>query len=445
MPSHLPYPPHSEAPPFRADRLADPQSAERSHGVEDEGSLLRPKPRTLGIVGAGLMGTSIAAAALRRHFRVAITDVRPESLGTVAERIAAELTDGQPPPPALIAAVRRRIEPTTSEARIGQSAVVIESVTEDAEVKRSVLARLERFLAPEAILATNTSTIPIAELASGLADPSRFCGLHFFHPVRVRPLVEVVRARHTSQATLTAAEMFVYRMGKVPLVVADGPGFLVNRLLFPYLSEGLELLLDGVRPERVEAVARRFGMAMGPLRLLDEIGLDTALRAGRVLYQAFPDRIVASPLLIAMYKAKRWGRKLGRGFFQYPPAELGAPPAPDPAVEQLIAAWARDCKPLSDEQVLHRLLLPMLLEATRVLAEGKVRSAEDVDRAAVLGLGFPGSVGGPLAWAACLGPREVLRLLEPWQPLGPRMHPSEWLLEAAAWGRAGRLAVAKAT
>ena len=442
MVRHLPHPTHSETGALGVDRFGDPRLAELSHGVPTEGSLPRKPAATLGIVGAGLMGTSIAAAAVRRHFRVAITDVRPESLWTAADRIAAELTDEQPPPPVLIEAVRRRVELTLSEARLDCCAVVLESVIEQAEVKRSVLARLERFLAPEAILATNTSTIPIGELASGLADPSRFCGLHFFHPVRSRPLVEVVRGSRTSQATLMAAEAFVHRLGKVPVVVADGPGFLVNRLLFPYLSEALELLLEGVEPQRIEGVAHRFGMAMGPLRLLDEIGLDTAVLAGRVLYQAFPERIVPSPLLIAMYKAKQWGRKSGRGFFLYGSPLAAAEPTPDPAVDRLIATWAREPKPLSDEQVLHRLLLPMLLEATRLLAEGKVTSAEEVDRAAVLGLGFPASVGGPLAWAARLGPREVLRLLEPWQSLGPRMHPTEWLLEAASCGRSMRAAVA---
>ncbi len=326
------------------------------------------------------MGTTIAAEALRRGFRVAITDIRPECLGTVRTRIA-ELAEPQPLGAAWHQAVRRRLEPTTSVARLGRCAVVLESVTEDPEVKRSVLARLEPLLASDAILATNTSTIPIAELAAALSDPGRFCGLHFFHPVRCRPLVEVVRGSRTSQATLVAAQRFVRQMGKVPVVVGDGPGFLVNRLLFPYLGEALELLLEGVGPERLEAIARRFGMAMGPLRLLDEIGLDTALFAGRVLFQAFPDRIVPSPLLIAMYKARRWGRKSGAGFFQYAEGRQSADPKPDPEAERLIAAWSRDCPPLSDEQVLHRLLLPMVLEATRLLAEGRVGSPEEIDRA----------------------------------------------------------------
>lgn len=432
MPTPLPYPPHCQSPRFDVDgaRGLYPESG-LVELVHEQGTAPQPAGFTLGIVGAGLMGTSIAAEAIRRQFRVAIADVRPEALQTVVERIAAELAGDQPLAAALLQGVRRRVEPTTSRSRLGRCTLVLESVTEQREVKRSVLAELEPFLAPGAILATNTSTIPIDELATALAEPTRFCGLHFFHPVRWRRLVEIVRGSRTAAATLGTAETFVRRMGKVPVVVADGPGFLVNRLLFPYLSEGLELLRDGVRPERLEEVAQRFGMAMGPLRLLDEIGLDTALLAGRVLYQAFPERIVPSPLLIAMYKAKRWGRKAGEGFFQYPASQASAPPRVNPAIEGLIAAWARPAPALSDEQVLHRLLLPMMLEATRLLAEGKVASPEDLDRAAVLGLGFPAAVGGPLAWAKRLGPRQVLRLLEPWQSLGPRMQPTEWLLEAA--------------
>lgn len=432
MPTHLPRPPHSDDSTLGVGPASrsTPTSPLERRPLEEATSPQR-KAFTLGIVGAGLMGTTIAAEAVRRHFRVAISDIRPESLDTVADRIVAELSGDQAPPAELHQAVRRRVEPTTNLSRLGRCAVVLESVTEQADVKRAVLSGLEPFLARDAILATNTSTIPIGELASALADQARFCGLHFFHPVRYRPLVEIVRGWRTSPATLHAAERFVRRMGKVPVVVADGPGFVVNRLLFPYLSEALELLRDGVQPERVEGVALRFGMAMGPLRLLDEIGLDTALLAGRMLYQAFPERIVPSPLLIAMYKAKRWGRKSGGGFFQYPGGQSNGPPTVDPAVKGLIAAWARESPPLSDEQILHRLLLPMVLEATRLLAEGKVGSPQEVDRAAVLGLGFPASLGGPLAWAVRLGPRQILRLLEPWQALGPRMYPTEWLLNAA--------------
>ncbi len=431
MPAHLPQPPHSDNPALGGGPTTEPHPANIPlRWSLEEAVPAQRRSFTLGIVGAGLMGTTIAAEAVRRHFRVAITDARPEVLLTVTDRIAAELAGSQPPSEAIIQAVRRRVESTTTQSRLARCAVLLESVTEQRDVKRSVLAGLEPLLAPGAILASNTSTIPIDELASPLADPSRFCGLHFFHPVRCRPLVEIVRGSRTSPATLAAAEAFVRRLGKVPVIVADGPGFCVNRLLFPYLSEALELLRDGVRPERVEAVALRFGMAMGPLRLLDEIGLDTAVLAGRVLYQAFPDRIVASPLLVALYKAKRWGRKSGAGFFQYPPQD-GAAPVVDPEVDRLIAAWGEHSAPLSDDQVLHRLLLPVALEATRLLAEGKVGSAEDLDRAAVLGLGFPASLGGPLAWAARLGPRQILRFLEPWQHLGPRMHPTPWLVEAA--------------
>ncbi|MCR4415642.1 MAG: 3-hydroxyacyl-CoA dehydrogenase NAD-binding domain-containing protein, partial [Thermoguttaceae bacterium] len=348
-----------------------------------------------------------------------------------AERIAAELGGA-----ALLPAVKRRVEPTTSDARLGRCDLVLESVVEDAAVKRQVFARLEPHLAPGTVLATNTSTIPIAILAAGLAEPQRFCGLHFFHPVRRRPLVEIVRGPNTSDRTIAAAVAFAQRIDKVPIVVADGPGFLVNRLLMPYLTEALELLLDGATLEQVERAATQFGMALGPLRLLDEIGLDTALLAGRVLYEAFPERAAPSPLLVAMYKAKRWGRKTGAGFFSYPPGlDQDAPGQPDPAVDALLAPWVRAPKPHTDEAIVYRLLLPMVLEATRVLAEGKVAHPRDIDRAVVLGLGFPAARRGLLAWADTLGPARLLELLRPLEPLGPRMHPTEWLLDMVRRGR----------
>ncbi len=208
---------------------------------------------------------------------------------------------------------------------------------------------------------------------------------------------------------------------QMPIVVDDGPGFLVNRLLLPYLGEALELLLEGAGIEAVERAATEFGMAKGPLRLLDEIGLDTALQGGWVLSEAFPDRIVASPLLVSMVKAGHLGRKSGVGFFSY----ADSPRQDDDRrsgqlVEPLIAQWAHAAQQHTPDGITTRLLLPMVLEATRILEEGRVRDPRDIDLAVLFGLGFPAFRGGLLWWADTLGAARIIEMLPRLQGQGPR-------------------------
>ena len=209
-------------------------------------------------------------------------------------------------------------------------------------------------------------------------------------------MVEVVRGKRTGEDTIATVVAHVRRIGRMPIVVEDGPGFVVNRLLFPYLGAALEMLREGVPAEAIERAAAEFGMALGPLRLMDEIGLDTTLQAGWVLAAAFPERIAPAPLLVSMIKAGRLGRKAGLGFFAYPKAE----PMLDAAARKLIDRWAdAPGEPTAPGgRLASRLLSPMLSEATRILAEGKVRDARAIDLAALFGLGFPADKGGLLWW-----------------------------------------------
>ena len=384
------------------------------------------RPRSLGIVGSGLMGTAIAAVAVRHGLRVAMTDAHADVLARVKPAIAAELGEEAG------SVVERLIEATADPARVAQCDVVLESVSETVPVKRAVYAELQPHLDGQAILGTNTSTIPIARLAAELLAPERFCGIHFFHPVGERPLVEVVRGPKTNERTIATAMALAESLGKMAIVVNDGPGFLVNRLLLPYLTEAMELLLDGVEIERIELLATAFGMAKGPLRLLDEIGLDTAFAGGRVLFEAFGDRVVVSPLMISMYKAKRFGCKSGAGFFNHANARAGENPPIDSFAVEKIREWARPPKPLNDDTILARLFLPMVLEATRVLAEGKVADPRDVDLGVLFGLGFPESRGGLLRWADTLGAAQIIEILKPLAELGPRFQPTPLLADMVA-------------
>ena len=207
------------------------------------------------------------------------------------------------------------LESTTSDEELARADLLIEAVVEILEIKRQVLARIEPRLRPETVLASNTSTIPISKLAEGLKNPERLCGIHFFNPVRKMPLVEVIRGRQTSDETIATAVAYAKSIGKSPVVVSDGPGFLVNRLLLPYMTEAVELLLDGVEPKAVERAAREFGMPMGPLLLYDVIGLDTAFYAGAVMYEAFPDRIPDFARRGNVDQGRATGPKVGRRVF----------------------------------------------------------------------------------------------------------------------------------
>jgi 3-hydroxyacyl-CoA dehydrogenase/enoyl-CoA hydratase/3-hydroxybutyryl-CoA epimerase/3-hydroxyacyl-CoA dehydrogenase/enoyl-CoA hydratase/3-hydroxybutyryl-CoA epimerase/enoyl-CoA isomerase len=387
--------------------------------------------RRVGIVGAGMMGAAIAADALRHGLSVTMYDADRSAMASARQRLLDLLRGDMAEAEATQSAAQQF---TLAERPVFPDCeVVLESIVETFTVKQQLYRQLEPDLGSSSVLASNTSTIPIARLAAGLADPGRFCGIHFFHPVRRRPLVEIIRGPATTAATVAQAAALAKRLGKLPIVVSDGPGFLVNRLLMPYLNEALDLLVEGVAIEQVEDAAVRFGMAMGPLRLLDEIGLDTALRAGMVLYSAFGERIAASPLLVSMVKRGRLGRKTGVGFFRYPTTDPQQV-EPDPLALDLIRQWLRQKTLPPRQTITDRLFLPMLLEATRVLEEDRVAHPRDIDLAVILGLGFPAARGGLLYWADRLGVRQILNRLRALESLGPRTEPTALLLRMLRTG-----------
>ena len=240
-------------------------------------------------------------------------------------------------------------------------------------------------------------------------------------------LVEVIRGRETSDQTIATAVAYVKRVKKSPIVVNDGPGFLVNRLLLPYLHEALELLCDGASVREIERAARSFGMPMGPITLYDVVGLDTACYAGTTMYQAFPDRIIASPVLPALVKAGRLGQKSGAGFFVYPNGKSRG--HEDPDLQRFLEPYLRGTRSFSQEELQQRLFLPMVLEATRILDEKIVRDARDIDLGLIYGLGFPPFRGGLLFWADCVGTSALLEQLKPLEALGARTRPTARLLE----------------
>ncbi len=394
---------------------------------------VQAKPiRSVGVVGAGIMGAGIAAANLKRDLPVTINDSSAIALAKgvtgVLEDVAYNKQTKQPDPQRAIK-YASLLNATSTDLELVACDLVVEAIIESPDLKRQLFARLEPQLRGDAILASNTSTIPISFLAQDLKRPDQFCGIHFFNPVRKMPLVEIIRGRQTSDQTVATAVAYAKSIGKSPIVVNDGPGFLVNRLLFPYMNEAIELLCDGVEMKQIERAAKEFGMPMGPFTLYDVVGLDTAVYAGRVLADAFPDQYPPSPLLPTMLKRGRLGQKTGVGFFQYKEAKGRG--APDPTLAEVCAPYVRGGPALSAQQVTQRLFLPMLLEATRVLQAGIVRDPRDVDLGLIFGLGFPPFKGGLLFWADTQGAAKVLQLLKPYESLGPRFAPTPLLSEMA--------------
>jgi 3-hydroxyacyl-CoA dehydrogenase/enoyl-CoA hydratase/3-hydroxybutyryl-CoA epimerase/3-hydroxyacyl-CoA dehydrogenase/enoyl-CoA hydratase/3-hydroxybutyryl-CoA epimerase/enoyl-CoA isomerase len=319
---------------------------------------------------------------------------------------------------------------STSTQAFADSDLVIEAVTEDEAVKTEMYRKLAGVMKDDAILASNTSTISITRMAESAPHPERFVGMHFFSPVDRMPLVEVIRGAKTSDETIATVVALAKKIKKTPIVVNDCPGFLVNRVLFPYMNEALALLEEGVPMDAIDDAAVKFGMPMGPIALQDAVGLDISFGAGRVLAKAYPDRAVTSRIVGELVKAGRLGKKTGAGFRKYGGKGKASN---DPAVEAMLKS-DRPAPSYTREEIIDRLFLPMLLEATRVLEEKIVREPADVDMGLILGIGFPPFRGGILRWADAIGAKEILRRLEKYQSLGKRFEPTETLKKHAEAG-----------
>ena len=393
--------------------------------------------KSLAIYGAGIMGSSIGAVTVKASLPVAMSDLNEQALAAGVEHLLEEASYNKAtkgPDVERTLKFAPLVTATQSDQEMARCDIVLEAIVENIDAKKQLYARVEPLMRDDAILATNTSTIPIERLAAGLKRPDRFVGIHFFNPVRKMPLVEVIRGPQTSDETVATAVAFAKKVRKSPIVVYDGPGFLVNRCLFPYLNEALHLLQDGATPDAVERAAKDFGMPMGPLTLYDVIGLDTAVYAGRVMYEAFPERCEPTQLILTMVKQKRLGQKTGSGFYRYDDKKGRGKPDPDFAklLEPLVKTPGRS---FTKDEITHRLFLPMLLEATRVLEEGKVRDPRDVDLGLIYGIGFPPFRGGLLFWADQVGADQILRWLEPLADCGPRLQPTPMLLDMAKTGK----------
>jgi 3-hydroxyacyl-CoA dehydrogenase/enoyl-CoA hydratase/3-hydroxybutyryl-CoA epimerase len=316
------------------------------------------------------------------------------------------------------------IAPTLDDTGLIHADVVIEAVVEDLTVKRRVLAAAEQRLGERAVFASNTSSLPISEIAAQALRPERVVGMHFFNPVHRMPLVEVIAGNLTSPEAVATTHALAIRLGKTPVIVKDGPGFLVNRVLTFYLNEAMRLLVEGARIEPLDAAMTAFGMPMGPFVLLDQVGLDTAKHVGEVLQSAFGARVgnAESPLT-AMVAAGKLGQKNGRGFYRYRDGRRTTP-----ASEVYSLFGAAPPRELPPETLQERMVLSMINEAAICLQEGVVREPRDIDIAMVMGTGFPPFRGGLLRHADQVGiPIIADRLSRLADAHGERFRPADML------------------
>lgn len=386
------------------------------------------------VIGAGVMGAGIAHWLSSRAYPVILQDISESQIAT-GMRSITKLFD---------AAVKRRIlteleakqacdliHPSATPVPLDEVDLVIEAATEDLKIKKKIFQDLSKRTGPKTILATNTSALPISELTNDpkITNPERILGLHFFNPVHRMQLVEVVVPKTADRNLVEVCLNFLKGIGKLPVVVKDSPGFLVNRILLPYLIEAGRLYDSGVDAREIDRAMLSFGMPMGPIRLLDEIGLDVGLHVAGTLESAFGDRFEIPGILRRMVDCGNLGRKAGAGFYRYDGSSNGSDEANPDALECRRSEITRD---MSREQISNRLALLMANEAWRCLEERVAESADDIDFAMIYGTGFAAFRGGPMTWIQDFGLTNACSTLEQLTATdGERFAPAKSLKKAA--------------
>ncbi len=361
---------------------------ERLKGFGKEGGA---KAAHVHVVGAGTMGGDIAAWCALRGLTVTLQDQNAERLAPAMHR-AGKLFSQRLKDPRRRRDAFDRLIPDVAGDGIARADVIVEAIFENVEAKRSLFAAVEKRAKPTALLATNTSSIPLEEIATALADPTRLIGLHFFNPVAKMMLVEIVVGAGTNRDLVAPAAAFVRQIDKLPLPVKSAPGFLVNRVLAPYLMAAMQAVDEGLAPETVDEAALAFGMPMGPIELADTVGLDICVAVGKLLgARGEPPR-----RLIELVDAGHLGRKTGRGFYAWPDGKV-----------------AKQSPGKVPPGLADRLVQPFVAEARAALAEGIVEDADLVDAGAIFGTGFAPFRGGPLHYAGTPNARSVRRAAEP--------------------------------
>jgi 3-hydroxyacyl-CoA dehydrogenase/enoyl-CoA hydratase/3-hydroxybutyryl-CoA epimerase len=368
------------------------------------------KVETVGVVGAGVMGAEIAEAAAYNGYKVYLKDIDQAALNkgvATAQGLVDGLVKKKKLSESEASTIMGRINPTLSYADMADCDLIIEAVVEIMKVKQSVLKELEEVIKKPFVFASNTSSLSVSEMASVAKEPKNVVGIHFFNPVHKMLLVEVVRANTTSNETVAAAQTFAMKLGKTTVVTGDAPGFVVNRILAPYLREAIVLLEQGVPPEDIDKAMTTFGMPMGPLALMDEVGLDIGEKVIHVLHDALGERMAPPAILKVVSDNKLLGKKGGKGLYLY--NEEGRRDGFNPTI---LFAVTAEATPKQRGEIQDRLSLVMVNEAARCIEEGVINDPSQLDLAMVFGTGFAPFYGGVLRFADQMGIKVVHQKLE---------------------------------
>ena len=402
-------------------------------GVDAPGVVPR-EIRKVGILGAGFMGAGIASVIVPEGIPVRMKDA---DVGRVGKGLAAvrQVLDERVKRKQY---TRRQLDDamllvggTADYGGFGSADLVIEAVFEDLAVKQQVLREVEQAAPDDAIFASNTSTIPIGRIAQASARPDQVIGMHFFSPVHRMPLVEVIAAEQTASEVVATVVAFGKRIGKTVIVVRDAPGFYANRILSPYVNEAGRLLDEGAKIDEIDAALVAFGFPVGPITLIDEVGLDIAGKVGNIIADAFGDRMAPSRTLQQVVSAGRHGRKGKKGFYRYD--EDGKKGEVDDTVYELMPTGA-ERREFPREEIQQRTVLSMVNEAVRTLEEGIIRSPRDGDIGAVFGIGFPPFRGGPFRYVDTVGAARIVEQLDELNGRFPQRYEATDLLREMARG-----------
>jgi 3-hydroxyacyl-CoA dehydrogenase/enoyl-CoA hydratase/3-hydroxybutyryl-CoA epimerase/enoyl-CoA isomerase len=393
------------------------------------------------VLGAGIMGGGIAYQAALKGTPIIMKDIKEEQLAlgmNEAGKLLAKSVERGKSTPAKMTETLGRIRPTLNYGDFGSVDIIIEAVVENPKVKQAVLSEVEGLVRDDTIIASNTSTISISLLAQSLKRPQNFVGMHFFNPVHMMPLVEVIRGKQSSEEAVAATVKLASKMGKTPVVVNDCPGFFVNRVLFPYFAGFHMLMRDGADFQAIDKAMERFGWPMGPAYLMDVVGMDTGVHAAEVMAQGFPDRMRhdwrnATQVLV---ENQRYGQKNGKGYYVYTPDKKGKPKKTvDPTTYELIAPVVAARKEFAPDEIVARCMVPMFNEVARCLEEKIVASPHEADMSLLYGIGFPPFRGGACRYIDQTGVANFLGMADKYASLGKLYEAPQLLRDMAANGK----------
>ena len=417
---------------FLNDQLVKKRAKDQSKSAHDINEMA--------VLGAGIMGGGIAYQSAVKGLPIIMKDIKAEQLDlgmNEASKLLGKEVERGKISTAKMGETLSKIRPTLNYGDFGTPDIVIEAVVENEKIKKAVLAETESLIKDTAILASNTSTISITELAKSLKRPENFVGMHFFNPVHRMPLVEIIRGERTSDEAVATTVALAQKMGKTPIVVNDCAGFLVNRVLFPYFGAFDLLIKHGADFVKIDKVMEKFGWPMGPAYLLDVVGIDTGVHASSVMANAFPERMNPDykTATTVMFENNRLGQKNGAGFYKYELDKKGKPKkSVDTTTYELLKAVQDGSSDFDEQEIIDRLMVAFCTETVRCLEDNIVASAGEADMAMLMGLGFPPFRGGPCRYIDQVGVKEFVALCDKYAHLGKAYEAPQMLRDMAERG-----------